>query len=164
MQAGTPRDYRSYNEVELHERDEPRDDLHFVPHGTNSKVSGEFACYRRHADLPKEIRDDSSGDILKVSEAVVWKDRHCHLWSKYEPGVEPRDQLEEMKARDYEANRRKFETTLSNFGGRLTKAAIWFAVIIGLAQIGVTLLTVSKDSIAYPWLHATVCWLWRLIH
>jgi hypothetical protein len=163
-QAGTPRDYRNYNEVELHERDEPRGDLHFVPHGTNSKVLGEFACYRLHADLAKEIRDDSAGDILKASEAVVWRDRHCNLWSKYEPGVEPRDQLEEMKARDYESSRRKFETTLAEFGGRLTKAAIWFALIIGVAQIAVTLLTMTSESIAYPSLHAAYCSLRRMIH
>jgi hypothetical protein len=47
---------------------------------------------------------------------------------------------------------------------RLTKAAVWLASIIGLAQIVASLLTMAKDSAAYPWFHAAYCWLQRLFH
>ena len=172
-QVGGPRDYRSYTEVEPHERDEPRGDLQFVPHGTNSKIQGEFACYRHHADLAKEIRDDSSADTVKAGEAVIWKDRHCPRWSKYEPGIAPSDQLQEAKARAFEEERQAFARKIAEFerrqvtrqhheDRRLTKAAIWLASIIGAAQLIASFLTMGKDAMAYRGISAAYCWISHL--
>lgn len=76
-----------------------------------------------------------------ATERVIWKDRHCPRWSKYEPGVAPREQLQEAKERAFEEERRAFTRKLAEFESRqvkrerhadrrLTKAAIWLASII----------------------------------
>ena len=117
------------------------------------------------ADIPKEIRTAEISHPNEGTEHVIWKDRHCHRWSKYEPGVAPREQLQEEKTREFEEQRRAFDRKLSEFEGRqdrrLTKAAIWLASIIGFAQIIASLLTMGKDSAAYPWLHAALPSLFR---
>jgi hypothetical protein len=156
------RSHSIFAEVEPPQRDQPQSDFTFVPGEANAWKPGEFGCYRHEVDLPREIRDHSVINPNDATASVIWRDRHCPRWTRYEPGLSPRDHLLETRTRDLEDNRRRFETTLANFGGRLTKAAIWFALIIGLAQIAVTLLTMTSESIAYPPLHAAYYWLRHL--
>jgi hypothetical protein len=128
-----------------------------------SQVSS--ACFRHIANLPRELHEIAIVHPNDATEQVIWKDRHCPRWGKYEPGVAPREQLQEDKSRAFEEERRAFERKLAEFEARqvtrercadrrLTKAAIWLASIIGLAQIIASLLTMAKDSVAYPWFHA----------
>jgi hypothetical protein len=167
-QYGGPRAHSIFAEVEPHERDQPRADANLVPGDANSWMQGEFGCFAHFVDLPKELSEAETSHPTNATEHVIWKDRHCPRWSKYEPGVVPRDQLQEVKQRAFEEDRRAFDRKLTEFEGRqdrrLTKAAIWLASIIGVAQIIASLLTMAKDSAAYPWFHAGYCWLWRLFH
>jgi len=172
---GGPRAHSIYAEVEPHQRTHPCSEFNFVPGDANSWQPGEFGCYRHFADLPKELLAAASTHPTNVTEHVIWQDRHCPRWSKYEPGVAPRGQLQEEKARALEEDRRTFERKISEFESRqvarqrhedrrLTKAAIWLASIIGLAQLIASLLTMAKDSAAYPWFHAAYCLLSRQFH
>jgi hypothetical protein len=143
-----------------------------VPGEANAWMQGEFGCFAHVADLPKELREARASHPDDATERVIWKDRHCHRWSEYEPGVVPRDQLQEAKQRAFEENRRAFSSKIAAFerrqvtrerhaDRRLTKAAIVLASIIGIAQLIASLLTMAKDSAAYPWVHAAYCWLSR---
>jgi hypothetical protein len=173
-QPGGPRAHSIFAEVEPHEREQLRPDSQFVPGEANSWQQGEFGCFAHVADLPKELLEAAAVDSNDAAERVIWKDRHCPRWSKYEPGVAPREQLQELKARAFEQDRRTFEQKLSEFEARqvkrerradrrLTVAAIWLASIIGLAQLIASLLTMSSDSVAYRWFNAVPHWcLWRL--
>ncbi len=159
------RSHSIFAEVELAQRNEPRADFNFVPGEANAWKPGEFGCFAHVADIPKELREVAKVHPNEETERVIWKDRRCPRWSEHEPGVAPREQLQEEKARDFEKQRRAFDSKLTAFEGRqdrrLTKAAIWLASIIGLAQIIASLLTMGRDSAAYPWLHAALPFLFR---
>ncbi len=169
-QPGGPRAHSIFAEVEPHEREQLSPDSQFVPGDANAWQQGEFGCFARVADLPKELLEAAAVDSNDAAERVIWKDRHCPRWSKYEPGVAPREQLQELKVRAFEAERRAFERKLAEFEGRqvkrerradrrLTVAAIWLGSILSVVQIVITPLAAVKDSIAYRGLRAAYLWL-----
>jgi hypothetical protein len=171
-QHGIPRSYGNYDEVEVHEREYPNGDHMFIPKGSGASVQGEFACFRHHADLAKEIREHPE-DIVTASVAAIWKNRHCGLWSKYKPSESPLAHFQAVQFQILEDDRRAFQQSLVDFESRqndrergadrrLTKAAIWLASIIGAAQIIASFLTMGKDSLAYRGLSAAFCWMSRL--
>jgi hypothetical protein len=169
---GAPRAHAIFAEVEPHEREHPDAEANMVPGEANAWMQGEFGCFAHVADLPKELRETIASHPSDGTERVIWKDRQCRRWSKYEPGVAPREQLQEMKARAFEQERRDFQQSLVDFetrqnerergaDRRLTKAAIWLASIIGAAQIIASFLTMGRDSIAYRAFSAARCWIWH---
>jgi hypothetical protein len=173
---GAPRAHSIFAEVEPHERDRPNAEANIVPGEANAWMQGEFGCFAHVVNLPLELLEVAKAHPSDATERVVWKDRHCPRWSRYEPGVAPRDQLREAKARAFEEERQAFARKLAEFESRqvkrerradrrLTVAAIWLASIIGLAQLIASLLTMSSDSVAYRWFSVVPHWcLWRLFH
>ena len=164
-------------EVELDERDHPRQFFHFIPGESNAQKLGEFTCFRHVADLQEEMRiaggprqwqaiqtDELAGASARAAEAVIWKDRTCPRWSKYEIGISPREHLAEQKERALEIDRQEFQQSLAGHEARqaerdrradrrLTWAAAILASIIGLAQLLAALLTAAPDSVGYRSLH-----------
>jgi hypothetical protein len=138
----------------------PLERFNIIPGEVNAVMTGEFGCFR-HVNLAQEFAE---ARVAKLSaQDVIWKDRHCNRWCLYEPGMSPRDHLDERKAQELEDQRQAFQLQLQRFESRqaqrernadrrLTKAAIWLASIIGFAQLLVALLTMTRDSVAYRWL------------
>jgi hypothetical protein len=151
------RSHLGFFEAEQTDRDKPAQLIKLVPGESNAWQDAHLVCFRYAADLPKEIAEIASlGDDVAARD-VVWKDRHCPLWCAYEPGLSPRDHLYELKARDLEEHRRQFQRSLATFESRqaarekradrrLTKAAIWFGSIVGVAQIIASLMTMPPDA------------------
>ncbi|HYB65832.1 MAG TPA: hypothetical protein VEC59_11295 [Steroidobacteraceae bacterium] len=148
-QVGGWRAHEGYHEVSRDARNQPQRRFAFVPGETNAVQAGELVCFKDAANLPQEMNEaEGRHPDQPGAEAVevIWRDRQCASWCRYEPGTPPREQLTEQ---DQERERRADR--------RLTKAAIWFASIIGVAQLLVALLTMSRDSLAYSWLRALWC-------
>jgi len=64
----------------------------FMPVGINAQKQGRLVCFRHAANLPKEVAErgvnaGSVGDPAWV--AVLWLDRKCPTWSRWEPGLAP---------------------------------------------------------------------------
>lgn len=89
--------YAIYDETEPYFRDHPREGFEFVPVSFNAQFTGRLACFKRVAELHKEATDDGEHAWL----AVLWRDRKCPKWSKYEPGFSPREQFAETRARRF---------------------------------------------------------------
>ncbi len=176
---GAQREHSGFYEVEPTDRERPRRFFNFVPGETNSWKQGELTCYRHAADLQAEIRSprpnrevatDEDSESRAAAQGVIWMDRRCPRWSAYEPGISPREQLREVRARQLEDDRREFQLKLNAFEDRqqerqrradrrLTWAAALLATIIGVAQLLASLLTMSKDALAYPYVNAAWRWL-----
>lgn len=138
-----------YDETEPHFRATPPDGFNFVPVGINSAKPGHLVCFRRAADIPAEIGQDPNRDVA----AVIWKDRQCPRWSRYEPGLAPRDYLAEERARQFDAN-------ISAIANRLTWTGIGVAIVIGLLQLSL----MTRDSLGYQLVERLVRWataLWK---
>jgi len=164
--SGRWRPHAGYYEVEQPDRENPLASFDFVPGETNALHKGELVCYRHAADLSHEIVElATSGRISEdeAARATIYKVRACDRWSKYEPGLDPRQHFVELNARALEADRREFQVKMSELeqrqdqrdrrqDRRLNKTAILFAVIIGLAQIIASTLAMTKDSIGFGWL------------
>jgi hypothetical protein len=167
-QPGGMRAHAIFAEVEPQQRDLLPSEFNFSPGEANAWKPGEYGCFRHEVDLPKEIREHSVLSPNDATASVIWSDRHCPRWTQYEAGLSPRDHLLETRTRDLEDNRRAFEQRMVDFetrqnkrerhaDRRLTVTAITIATILGL-------LTMTKDAVVYPWLHAAYGWLWRLVH
>jgi hypothetical protein len=131
--------YAVYDETEPYFREHPSGDFFFVPVFYNAYMQGHLTCLRRVAVLDKEADDEGlrTGSPGTPSwSAVIWKDRKCPMWSKYEPGVAPREHLAEARAQ-------QFETQLSSIATRLTIVAILVGAAIGLLQ----LLVMTPDAV-----------------
>lgn len=163
--SGRWRPHAGYHEIEQPDRENPLASFDFVPGETNALQKGELVCYRHAADLPHEIAQTaSSGQSAdEAAREAICKDRSCDRWSQYQPGLDPRQQLVELNARALEADRREFHVKMSELeqrqddrerqqDRRLNKAALLFALIIGLAQIVASALAMTRDSIGFGWL------------
>jgi hypothetical protein len=173
---GNAREHSGVFEVEPEERNHPRQYFHFIPGESNAQKLGELTCSRHKADLQEEMRvaggprqwqdvqtDAFASASAAAAEAVIWKDRNCPLWSKYQIGVSPPEHLAEQKVRDLEVDRQDFLQRLADHEAnqaerdrhadrRLTMAAVILASIIGLAQLLAAFVTMAPDSVGYRWL------------
>ena len=163
---GHGRPHAGYHEVDQEDRDKPLATFDFVPGETNAVQKAELVCFRGAANLPREISDTASSRKIagdEATSAVLRKDRSCKRWGRYVPGLGPRQQFMELEAAAHEQDRRDFHVKLSEWerqqsdrerrqDRRLAKAAIIFAVIIGV-------LTMTKDSVAVGWISAVFRWL-----
>ena len=164
---GNFRVYEGYSEVEKHDRDAPRGGFSFVPGETNAVHPGEFSCYRQVANLPGEIAATlaagnlpGANDVQRGDEAarrVLYRDRHCPKWIRYQPGLDPVETYRELRTRELEADRRTFEQTLAAFQGefarreqrlnvRLTITAIIVGFVVGAVQVWAAAMSMTKDS------------------
>jgi hypothetical protein len=135
--------YAVYDETEEHFRKHPSGDFFFVPVFYNAVMPGQLTCFRRVANLPKEVDEqgEKSGSPGAPSwSVVIWSDRRCPKWSQYEPGVAPREHFAEERARN-------FTFQIKSIESRLTWAAIIFGAIIGIAQIVAAALAVTPDAL-----------------
>src|ERR1700730_13164595 len=140
---GQWRAHSGYVEAEQWHRDRPGDKFTkftIVPGETNATHPGEMVCFRGAADLPGEMAKAIADHGEQAARAVIEKHRQCAQWHPYSPGVDPRRQWDELEA-SLRANRES----------RLTKVAIWCAVIIGVAQIIAAALALPNDSPAWRW-------------
>ena len=135
MGGGERPQWAVYDETEQFYRDRPTENFSFYPVGINAQKQGRLVCFRRVADLPLEAGAQGArmgapiaSPAAPVWTAVIWKDRKCPTWSRYEPGVAPREQFAEERAR-------RFTLDLKSIESRLTWTAIWVAIIIGLMQL-----------------------------
>jgi hypothetical protein len=135
-----------FDETEQYFRDHPKGNFDFVPANYNAQKVGHLTCFRRVADLPKEV-DEQGGSWA----AVIWKDRKCPKWSKYEPGLSPREYLAEARSQ-------QFETKLTSTATRVTIAVAIVGVIVGLLQ----LLSITPESIGCQLVKNTLGWLGAL--
>ncbi len=131
--------YAIYDETEPYFREHPSEAFTFMPVGLNAHKQGRLVCFRHAADLPQEAEEQGvkSGQPGTASwTEVLWKDRQCPLWSRYESGLAPREHLAEARAQ-------KFESKLSSVATRLTWLAIGVTLVIGFVQ----LLVMTPDAI-----------------
>jgi hypothetical protein len=176
---GNSREHSGVFEVEMDQRDHPRQFFHFIPGESNAAKLGELTCFRHAADLQEEMRvaggprqwqpiqtDEFAKASAGAADAVIWKDRNCPRWSKYEIGISPREHLAEQKARCLEVDRQEFLQSLADHEAhqvqrerradrRLTAAAVILACIIGMAQLLAAFVTMAPDSVGYRWLHGS---------
>jgi hypothetical protein len=141
--------YAVYDEAEPFFRENPSGDFAFVPVFYNAVNPGNLTCFRRVADLVKEADEEGVRSGLPGApswQAVLWKDRKCPMWAKYEPGISPREYFAEARAE-------KFTERFNKITTRLTLLAI----LVGLLQ----LLTMTPDSILYRMGKTVMCWLTR---
>jgi hypothetical protein len=161
---GNYRPHAGYFEVEFEDREAPCAEFSIAPGDTNALHKGELVCFRGAADLRREITElpvaQSPNDAARE---VVQKPRSCASWSRYRPGLDPPQLHTELRTEALEADRREFHTKLSQWeqqqnereqrqSRRLTCAAIILGSIIGVCQIFVAILTMTKDSIGCGWL------------
>jgi hypothetical protein len=123
-----------------------------VPVGYDSHKQGRLACFRQVADLTEEAKQRAQQEGTDMGSvavaAVIRRERSCPLWSKYMPGIAPREHFAEARAQ-------AFEKQLSRGA---TRVAVWVAIagaVIGLLQ----LLAISPDSVGCQLLKNSVSWL-----
>ena len=133
--------YAIYDETEDYYRQHPANDFPFVPERFNAQMQGRLACFRRVTDLSAE-----SSDGARWSE-VIWSDRRCPKWSRYEPGIAPREYLAEERSQ-------RFTMDLDKVATRLTLIAIFVTVVLGILQ----LLLITPDSFGCHLLKGKVSW------
>jgi hypothetical protein len=86
-----------FDETEQYFRDNPSEDFQFMPVAYNAHMRGRLECFKHVADLPKEAPDTG----INSWQGVIWKDRRCPRWSKWEPGISPREHLAEGRSRKF---------------------------------------------------------------
>jgi hypothetical protein len=128
----TDRPYTAvFDETEAEYRERPCHGFHFMPVGFNADKLGQLVCFRVTANLLQEATARGA-DIGAPGESVwadvIWKDRKCPTWAQWVPGVSPREQFAEDRARRFTLDLKHIET-------RLTRIAIVVSVVIGLLQM-----------------------------
>jgi hypothetical protein len=164
--VGRWRPHAGYFEVEVEDREHPRAEFQIVPGETNAVQNAELGCFRGAADLRREVAELSVSIAPdEAAREVIQKTRSCRSWTSYRPGLDPLQLYTELRTEALEEDRREFHTRLSKWeqeqsereqrqGHQLTRAAIWLAVILGLAQIVASILSMSNDSIGSQLLKA----------
>lgn len=144
----TDRPYTAaFDETEAEYRERPCHGFHFMPVGFNADKSGRLVCFRVAANLLEEataLGADIGAPGEPMWAAVIWKDRKCPTWSQWMPGVSPREQFAEERARHFTLDLKRIET-------RLTVIAILVSAFIGLLQLSL----MTPDSIGWR-LYVTV--------
>ena len=151
--VGRWRPHSGYFELELKDRADPSAEFELVPGETNAVQKGELGCFRGAVDLPREIADlSTAAGPDAAAKEVLQRDRSCASWAKYRPGLDPVRLHEELRREALEEDRKEFHRKLSEWeqsqnnreqrqGRQIAKAAIWAAIILGLAQILASILT-----------------------
>jgi hypothetical protein len=148
IRDGGFRAHAGYHEVDPEDREHPTARFNFAPGETNALHEGELMCFRGAADLPRELAETASAQKIgddQAARAVVWNPRSCDKWHRYQPGLDPRRQFEELEAGLRSVRER-----------RLTKIAICCAIGVGAAAMTV-------DSAGLRVVKAGVQWLGRLL-
>jgi hypothetical protein len=128
------------------------------------------SCYRHVANLPEEIAEILAAGGLpgadyadrgnEAARRVLYRDRQCPKWIRYQPGLDPAETYRELRTQELEADRRTFEQTLATFQGelarreqrlnvRLTITAIVVGFVIGAVQVWAAAMSMTKDSIGH---------------
>jgi len=164
--------YAVYDEAEEYYREHPNDGLTFVPVGYPTAVQCELTCFVRAANLFQEARHQGEGSGSPGEPAwlaVIWRDRHCPRWSRWQLGVPPRDQVALENQRHLEEDRRQFQLQLNAFSQqqqehqrhadrRLALAAVTLAVIIGVVQLTAAILAMTPDAVGCQLVKNLVGW------
>ena len=158
------RPHMGFHEAEQFFRDKPLASFDFVPGEANAAHRGELSCFRSAADLQMEVTDavKAGGDADRAMCDTINKDRACDRWIQYKPGLDPRQHFFEKSTVDLEEDRRQFQLVLNEWDQkqadrqrqhdrRISKAAIYFALIIGVAQIVAAVFAMTPESIGYGW-------------
>lgn len=160
---GEFRPHEGFFEYRPEERSKAQHKFQFSPGETNAVHQGELACYRRAADLPREISEFArlkGLDQFDAAPEVLSIDRHCLEWCMYEPGIDPAGHHQEQRAAALERDRRQFMTALAEFQARLGEqegrqnkrlawTALYVTVVIGVIQLWAAGMSMTKDSIGY---------------
>jgi hypothetical protein len=135
-----------------------------VPVAYNAVMQCELVCFMRAADLVSEAREQGEKSGLPGESAwteVIWRDRHCPRWSRWQLGVPPRDQVALENQRHLEESRRQFQLQLNAFSEeqqerqrhadrRLALVVAVLAVVIGIVQLAAAILAMTPDAVGCP--------------
>jgi hypothetical protein len=165
--AGGTREHLGVFEVESDDPEQPGQFFDISPGEANARKAGELTCYKGVHDLQKEmvtaggpaharaVQDEHYARAgAAAAKTVIWKDRGCPTWMAYEPGLSPKELVQELCNRAAVEIEDRRQARHHESDRRLTLAAAVLATIIGVAQIIAAVLTMTRDSIAYTWLRA----------
>lgn len=161
MQSGGWRAHEGYHEADTVFRKNPSEAFDFVPGETPSPTRGEISCYRQAANLAGEIgavREAKRISAVDPAQEVINHPRQCSRFFPYEPGVDPAGHFVEEKAAALEADRRRFEQTLTQFQAQLAaretrqrrRLAVYVlivALIIACVQIWASAISMPADAV-----------------
>src|SRR5260221_6447499 len=162
---GISRSHEGYYEAEPDFRENPLAVFNLVPGESNSWMRGELTCYRHAANLPLEIAgvrtrlpkpDSADSDFAggPAAREVLYRERQCSRFFRYEPGVSPPDHRQDQNAAALEEDRRRFERSLGDFqqgiaerDSRQNQYLAWLAIKVAIA---LGLLQLLVDGMSMP--------------
>ncbi len=147
-------------EVSLEERDQGALYAH-IPDTLKGSVPTLPGCYKRAADIDREIADrikESNGSKKEATVWVVQKNRECKSWFPYTEGFSPKEHAEEEQTVQIEQLRQDFTQQLENqrhqsqrFERNITITLAVIAIVFTLMQLFVGVVNLLYPD-GWPWL------------
>jgi hypothetical protein len=114
----------------------------------------------------------------EAARRVLNRDRRCAKWYGYLHGLDPFETYRDLREREIEGERQRFERALAKFQGeiskreqrlnvRLTVTAITVGFVIGVVQLWAAAMSMAPDAIGIGfgrWVLSATTWVEHLLH